>query len=404
MFPNHSRPGTKTPRRILAVIATISLAIATFLLGIPSSSASTESDTEKSILLIGITWTGDVQYPATGGGTKWSDLLSASAFCTGWFASTTGHIVTAGHCVDPQEGRTLILKQFLANNDAMNLLSDAETNWKVDGGSEGKALVREVKVVQPKAVTGAVITDATIAQVVDFKPLEEGDMALLHVAGLSSSTPALSVNESKAEIGAPLTAIGFPGSVGSVVDGTRIRPSFKTGTVSSNQAQSNGIEGTEINADISPGMSGGPTIDKDGHVLGINSFTVNGETRNFNFITNATDLRSFLKSNSVTVEAVTPTTSASPIASGGVIQAGGDQNSHNSDGSSLTPILITIGAVLLAAILGFLFWRSRQQKSPAYAGAPQVATTTCSDPTHNHPLGSKYCADCGQLIASTSTP
>ena len=41
------------------------------------------------------------------------------------------------------------------------------------------------------------------------------------------------------------------------------QPSFKSGTASSQQVSETGVAGTEVNADLSGGMSGGPTVDSD---------------------------------------------------------------------------------------------------------------------------------------------
>ena len=54
-----------------------------------------------------------------------------------------------------------------------------------------------------------------------------------------------------------------------------------------------------MNADISGGMSGGPTVNANGEVIGVNSFTISGEEQAFNFITDTRDLNRFLQQNGV---------------------------------------------------------------------------------------------------------
>ena len=68
-----------------------------------------EQQIEKSILLVGTTYSGYVLVPYEDGD-EWEEV-QASSLCTGWFASPNGHIVTAGHCVDPEEGRSALLQQ-----------------------------------------------------------------------------------------------------------------------------------------------------------------------------------------------------------------------------------------------------------------------------------------------------
>jgi hypothetical protein len=187
-----------------------------------------EQQIEKSILLVGTTYSGYVLVPYDDGD-EW-EQVEATSLCTGWFASPDGHIVTAGHCVDPQEGRSALLQQLLAELGQPELYEDAYANWTVEGEADGSEVERTVQVIQPGDVEGAAITgDPLTAQVVDFQSFDDGDVALLRVAGMSD-TPALAIAEENPVVGQELTAIGFPGSVSSVVDGARIRASvFQVG-------------------------------------------------------------------------------------------------------------------------------------------------------------------------------
>ena len=230
----------------------------------------------------------------------WTEAVTTYTSCTGWFASAEGHIVTAGHCVDPAEGRTALLSTYLEEADSLDMLDDAIVNWTVEGANDGDPVEQTVQVIQPNGVAGTIITNNPItAQVVSYKGFTDGDLALLHVAGIGA-TPPLAIAPTSPVNGDELTAIGFPATVSGVVDGTRVRASFKSGTASSQQfGVGNGIPTTEINADISPGMSGGPTVNANGEVLGVNSFLITGEKRNFNFITDTDNLETFLISNGV---------------------------------------------------------------------------------------------------------
>jgi serine protease Do len=452
-------------RGALPVLATALVASATLFAGAgPSaaatapaanpSSPTTPASAEKSILLVGTTWSGDVLYPTNDGTWEWSGTVTAQTLCTGWFASTSGHIVTAGHCVDPQEGRESILTEFLAENDALEMLPQAKIDWKTDGGGEGKPLGRTVEVIQPKAVEGAVITDATVAQVLNFEPFENGDLALLRVADLPQPTVPLGTAASTPEIGANITSVGFPASVSQVVDGSRIRASFKTGTVSSNQVGPNGVPGTEINADISPGMSGGPTVDAQGRVVGINSFTISGESKNFNFITNSGDLQTFLKSNNVEVSVPQPSAEAVAVTTTNAAPATSTTGTTYDITWLVLPVLIGGAALLVVLVAGLvLILVLRRRRAAARAATAAAATPSpgtpaasfgpnapfapaasfgpgapfesgapgagpaeaipaavpvadaapasfCLDPGHTHPADGKFCTDCGRPIPS----
>ena len=67
MTMNLALPSRKT--RSAKVISTFALVLALlFTTATPASAATLEASLEKSILLIGVTWTGYVVYPNTDGG------------------------------------------------------------------------------------------------------------------------------------------------------------------------------------------------------------------------------------------------------------------------------------------------------------------------------------------------
>ena len=298
MTLNLALPSRKTRSAIVMSAFTLILA-SLFTTATPATAATLDAGLEKSILLIGVTWTGYVEYPTADGGYTWTDpAIEANTTCTGWFASTTGDIVTAGHCVDPAEGKKAILREFLQSIDQTDLLAEAEAYWNVEGQNSKSPVERIVRVVQPTSVKDAVITSPVIAQVVDFQAFDEGDVTLLNAAGINDSVP-LSIADKNPEVGSSLTAIGFPGAILNTSDTSRVRASFKSGTASSQQISTNGIAGTEVNADISQGMSGGPTVDLNGNVLGVNSYLLNNTKQNFNFITDTAGLHKFLSKNDV---------------------------------------------------------------------------------------------------------
>ena len=386
-------------RRTAAVLMT-GIACTGMLLASPGTAAAEEvSDAEKSIVLVGVSWEGYVMHPDATGAPVWSDPVSVMTGCTGWFAAEDGHIVTAGHCVDPAEGRAAILQQFLTDNNALDLAPEAFANWPVEGLEQGSEPARIVQVVQPPAVEGAVITDPITVQVVDHQPFADGDLALLKANGLPDATPALPIAEEPAAIGDPLTAIGFPDTVAAVTDVARIRASFKSGTVSSSQVSPDGVAGTEVNADLSYGMSGGPTVNERGEVLGVNSFIALGETRNFNFITDAAALRTYLERLDV---ALVPTSSAT-APSGGTVPASRTDEAGFFDGIPIWTYAVA-GAGLALAI-GLSMTALRRRPAPAAAAGPAAASaaqdgTPVGEPcTHEgNPFGANFCQDCGSSL------
>lgn len=258
---------------------------------------------EDSVVFLMTTVTGYVLFPGGENGEYvWSDEIPAVSSCTGWMAGAGGEIMTAGHCVDQDDARSLLISSFLSDVDvSAEMAMDAEINWSVEGLRDGSPIEVEVVAKQPN-IDGATITDWVPVQVVDVLPFEQGDLALLRANGLrrDSQPPVMAVAENEPETGDSVTSIGFPGAVADVSTTMSIQnPSFKTGTISSRQVSPRGVAGFEINADISSGMSGGPTVNEAGQVVGVNSYTIRGESQAFNFITTTADLQRFLAKNGV---------------------------------------------------------------------------------------------------------
>lgn len=301
-------------RMTVAVLAGLA-AVMSMIAVMVSASAPAWADTagpntlaglEKSLVILQTKWTGEIFVPASAtsdGVAFWTKPLSAYTTCTGWFASKTGQIVTAGHCVDPAQGRKVLIESMLQDANATALTQTALVNWTVDGGTAGSPVGASVQAIQPPGVDGAVITSLTTVQVVDFKPTDNGDLALLQVPDMTKETPPLIVGNAAPQVGDPVTSIGFPGDVRDIGDQSQLaRASFKSGTVSSLQVTPQGVAMIEVSDPLSGGMSGGPTVDNDGVVIGINDMSLNGDA-NFNFVTNTPDLRSFLLSHGVVLAA-----------------------------------------------------------------------------------------------------
>ncbi|MGR6966658.1 S1 family peptidase [Geodermatophilus sp. URMC 61] len=389
-------------RRAAAVLMT-GIACTGMLLASPGTAAAAEvSDAEKSIVLVGVSWEGYVLHPDATGAPVWSAPVNVMSGCTGWFAAEDGHIVTAGHCVDPAEGRAAILQQFLVDNNMQDRAAEAFANWPVEGLEQGSDPVRVVQVVQPPAVEGAVITDPITVQVVDHQPFADGDLALLKANGLPEATPALAIAEEPAAIGDPITSIGFPDTVAAVTDVSRLRASFKSGTVSSSQVSPDGVAGTEVNAELSYGMSGGPTINERGEVLGVNSFITLGDATNFNFITDATALRTYLER--LDVELV-PTSSA-PAPSTGTTPASRTDEKGLFEKIPVWAYAVAGAGLVLVVGLSMVAMALRRRparhapSAPAAAFAAQAGTPAGEPCAHEgNSFGARFCQGCGRPIA-----
>ncbi len=218
--------------------------------------------------------------------------------CTGFVVNPDGWVATAGHCVDAESAKELILKN--AASDYMGQFPDSpegrdpaaalawlQKNARVEGTSD-QGLEISVTLVYG---TGTKVAAKLPANVVDFRSLQKGDVAILKVEkhNLPSSELATDADVS---IGTSILAVGFPLSTIRVT-GPSLDPTNKSGKVSKKSTVA-GSPVYEIDAPISEGMSGGPTIDLGGKVIGVNSFGPVGEPQAFNFVAPADGLATML--------------------------------------------------------------------------------------------------------------
>lgn len=235
---------------------------------------------------------------------KWS--------CSGFVADPSGVIVTAGHCVDPLNRQTENhMRRQLINEaakkrqlsvDDENLYAEhaIEEQWPVSGENADSPMAVEVSVIQASG-PGRAIDQLTTARVTEIHNPKTGDLALLKISRSRGSLTPLAVAQESPRPGQKVTAVGFPAGAWETLDPHQLPdPSFNSGTASDQQDSPTGTSTIEINTDVSPVMSGGPTIDADtGEVLGVNTErTVDGKPA-FNFFTDTITLRDFLGKNGV---------------------------------------------------------------------------------------------------------
>ena len=105
-------------------------------------------------------------------------------------------------------------------------------------------------------------------RVVDFRPVSQGDVALVKVEAADMPSSELA-SDTDVQVGQQIISVGYPGSTDKITD-TSMDPDNKDGTVSAKKTAGS-VPVYETNAALSGGMSGGPTIGLDGKVVGINS-------------------------------------------------------------------------------------------------------------------------------------
>lgn len=225
--------------------------------------------------------------------------------CSGFVASSSGDIVTAGHCVDSDSvdfgGKGVVLAQAMADFTHPN-----GKPWSASAQAANAEILREV--VDVEGEDSGSPPDRTVqvtvpslsqrpqpANVVDVQPFTQGDVALLQATGVR--VPLLPVAHGEAENGQRIIAAGYPGSVAGTVDSSAA-PSFREGSISGTQTV-NGTPFTEVSSATSPGMSGGPVLDLSGRVVGTVSWAPTADPSSADFIADAGSVRSLLSGNGV---------------------------------------------------------------------------------------------------------
>jgi serine protease Do len=267
-----------------------------------------------------------------------------TARCTGFGVSSAGYVATAGHCVDTTgsgEIRSLIIRAAAATvapggprsesikhpeDDPAGPLSPDDqryaeemANWSVEGSTKGSPPDLSISVISDASSTGQTVTPGapTVApvppsaagqgpaaapgrglpaRVVDYQPLKQGDVALLKIEATDLPV-ALLAPDGVVQIGTPVLSVGYPSSADSLTDPS-LEPSVKNGQVSSRRTLGT-VPTYETSAAISHGMSGGPTIDLDARVLGVNSWSPSDEPQAFNFMAPSSGLSELLARNGV---------------------------------------------------------------------------------------------------------
>jgi len=314
--------------------------------------------------------------------TVWWDTVIVTGQCTGYVVDPRGFIATAGHCVNGTDSEilnALRLKMVTEAGARFGKSTDwvrqayrqsVAESWPVRGSETISEPIVEVSVRQP-AGDSQVLPSWTDADVVSYQEFKAGDNAVLKISPVRE-IPALVVSGETPTPGDPVTSVGFPGAVQSNAgDGQVPQPSYKTGTVSSRQVDDSGVTRTEVSATMGSGMSGGPTVNSAGEVIGTNSSgtSLPDENDSFNFITDNLALRDYLSSHSVVL--------AQP-----------EKREQRSVWIWLGPVLGALAAVIVLVLVALWLRRRRRRNTPVVPGMPIGAPPLQpQNPYGQHPHG-----------------
>ena len=160
------------------------------------------------------------------------------------------------------------------------------TNWHVIEGAKELAVA-----LKPRGAVEIQRDLAFAARVI--KVDEEADLAILELATPPATLPALVLGDPQAaEVGQGVHAIGHPaGELWTYTTGviSQIRPNYEWFTESQKRHKSDVIQ---TQTAINPGSSGGPLLNDEGEIVGINAFR--GEGTGLNYAVSASAIAAFL--------------------------------------------------------------------------------------------------------------
>ena len=252
---------------------------------------------QPSIVYETITWSGYVYETAPqireylDDGNKFTVTMQ----CTGYVVHPDGWIGTAGHCVDPVRGKEAVKRAaaewavetgYYSQDFSVDALVGESDTFRVDILDEDDSVVRNsvdraVTVAWGGAVSGVAIAKRKPARVAGFQLAGQGDAGLLRVDATGLNAIPLAPADSDAVINSSVVAVGFPAVIDGFTD-PDLTPTFNNGTVSSTKTIGNELLSVyQLSAPIRGGMSGGPTVDSSGQVIGTNSSSFDTEPFNY---------------------------------------------------------------------------------------------------------------------------
>lgn len=341
------------------------LFIATFCLPAPAQATTDQSGSiNRSVVYIITTFPTTVSVPWDNGTARQYsfDRGEIAGRCSGSIVTETGYILTASHCIQPGElmAKAAIdatKRAIVAGGFSLGDNPDI-ANWKLSFGTPS------VTVDQPQRdQQTAFARDGLQARIVDAQTPETGDNALLQLQGVKNLV-ALPIASSKPAVGESVKSFGFPGLTDAETSSKLQDPTFKPLTITRHATTDKfATPVLEADGEILGGMSGGPVVNTNGEIVGVNSrgFT----SMSVSYVTDTDDLNKFLRDNSVdfavgnSARTGTDNESTAPRASGGPQESPGPASAPTGNVASAsdnTPLVLVIVGLAAAVIFMLLFF------------------------------------------------
>jgi serine protease Do len=228
--------------------------------------------------------------------------------CSGFIVNANGYIATAGRCVDLEVATDRLIDKAARDafenhpervpgfNSLSELQKAATRDWSVVSPSRRHRERPDRKVTAISDVIAGEAPDggALPASVRRVRGPQNGDVALVKVQ--AQDLPALELAPaSTVKAGTPAVSFGFPSSAGPVA-GVPLTPSFQEGSIGEEKRVDGGLNRAfEVGTAFSAAKSGGPTVDLDGRVLGVNRSRPGRATPASNLISPGVEVQQLLK-------------------------------------------------------------------------------------------------------------
>jgi len=266
-----------------------------------------------------------VYIPWDTGAEEYTVENSLSSMGSGFFVNPEGYIITNGHvvfCFESSNYKDDMITKNQILQDANNLLIEYVQGYEgYQFTQEDLTIIMEYNlengVVDNSYRSAYIVLGEATGNIIEAKlgysatvvasdPFIGRDLALLKTE--LKHTPSLIIAEDPEEVsvGEEVFAIGYPGVATFhplLSENTLLVPSLTMGIVSAKRLTAKHIGAIQHSAEVTHGNSGGPLVDKEGEVIGVNnmgSITELGiEVAGFNFAIANNVLLDFLKENGV---------------------------------------------------------------------------------------------------------
>jgi serine protease Do len=227
--------------------------------------------------------------------------------CSGFIVNANGYIATSGRCMDLDVATDALIDKAAADvfekrpelvpgaTSVSDAKAIAQREWRVVSSKRGHRERPDRKVTATSDLIAAQVTDGKSLNVSvrRVRGPENGDVALVKVQ--AQDLPALDLAENEdIEVGTQAVSVGSRRAAND--DAVGLGSSFEQGSITAEKTVDDGLNRAfEVNTAITPAMSGGPTVDLEGRVLGVNRSRSAGSTAAFSLISPATEIQQLLQ-------------------------------------------------------------------------------------------------------------